>query len=91
MARKFLLICGILSSLLYVATDVIGRFRIHSLATILIMITFGALAGSSGARLAAGQPTPWFGVIERINIYTSLLWVAALAAALLRRPRRNAA
>jgi hypothetical membrane protein len=61
------------------------RFRVYSIATILIMIVFGALAGSSGARLAAGQPTPGFGVIERINIYGSLLWLAVLAVALLRR------
>jgi hypothetical membrane protein len=61
------------------------RFRLYSFATILIMIVFGALAGSSGARLAAGQPTPGFGILERINIYTSLLWVAVLAVALLRR------
>jgi hypothetical protein len=62
------------------------RFRIYSFATLLIMIVFGALAGSSGARLAAGQPTPGFGILERINVYTSLLWMAVLAVALLRRP-----
>ena len=61
------------------------RFRLYSFATILIMIVFGALAGSPGARLAAGQPTPGFGILERINIYASLLWVAVLAIALLRR------
>jgi hypothetical membrane protein len=61
------------------------RFRRYSFTTILIMIVFGALAGSSGARLAAGQPTPGFGILERINIYASLLWVAVLAVALLRR------
>jgi ABC-type transport system involved in multi-copper enzyme maturation permease subunit len=66
------------------------RFRIYSFATILIMIVFGAMAGSSGARLAAGQPTPGFGTLERINVYTSLLWIAVLAVELLRRPRSAA-
>jgi hypothetical protein len=61
------------------------RFRLYSFATILIMIVFGALAGSAGARLAAGEPTPGFGTLERINIYSSLLWSAVLALALLRR------
>jgi hypothetical protein len=46
---------------------------------------FGALSAPYGARLAAGEPTPGFGIIERITIYASLLWVAVLAVALLRR------
>ena len=62
------------------------RFRIYSLATLVTVIAFGALAAPSGARLAAGEPTPGFGTIERINIYASLLWIAVLAIALLRRP-----
>lgn len=63
------------------------RFRVYSFATLLTTLVFGALAAPSGARLAAGQPTPGFGIIERINIYSTLLWVAVLAVALLRRPR----
>ena len=62
------------------------RFRHYSLATLGIMITLGALSGPYGARLAAGQPTPGFGIIERILVYSSLLWMAVLAVALLRRP-----
>ena len=61
-------------------------FRIYSFATLLLLIVFGALAAPYGARLAAGQSTPGFGIIERINIYASLLWVLVLAIALLRRP-----
>jgi hypothetical membrane protein len=62
------------------------RFRLYSFATLLTVIAFGALAASSGARLAAGQPTPGFGILERINIYASMAWVMVLAIALLRRP-----
>jgi uncharacterized protein DUF998 len=61
-------------------------FRIYSFATLVTVIVFGALAGLYGARLAAGQPTPGFGIIERINVYATLLWVAVLAIALLRHP-----
>jgi CubicO group peptidase (beta-lactamase class C family) len=62
-----------------------NRFRVYSFATLLILIVFGALSAPYGARLAAGQPTPGFGIVERILIYSSLAWVAVLAIALLRR------
>ncbi len=67
------------------------RFRIYSLATLLTVMVFGALAAPYGARLAAGQPTPGFGIIERVNVYATLLWMAALAIALLRRSRYGGA
>jgi hypothetical protein len=62
------------------------RFRTYSLVTLLTVVDFGALAAPSGTRLAAGEPTPGFGILERINIYASLLWIAVLGIALLRRP-----
>ena len=68
----------------------LGRsFRIYSIVTLLVVIVFGALAVPYGARLATGKPTPGFGIIERIIVYTSLLWVALLAIALLRHPRNR--
>ncbi|HJS58293.1 MAG TPA: serine hydrolase, partial [Vicinamibacteria bacterium] len=63
------------------------RFRVYSFGTLLVMIVFGSIAAPYAARLAAGQPTPGFGILERINIYSSLLWVAVLGIALLRRRR----
>jgi hypothetical protein len=62
------------------------RFRAYSLVTLLVVIAFGALAAPAGKRFATGEPTPGFGIIERINIYASLLWIAVLGIALLRRP-----
>ena len=59
-------------------------FRRYSIATILILVAAGALAGRDGARLAAQLPTPWLGVTERINVFGYLLWVAVLAVLLLR-------
>jgi hypothetical membrane protein len=60
------------------------RFRLYSIATILILLVFGALAGLDGPRLAAQLPTPWLGVTERINVFGYLLWVVVLAMTLLR-------
>jgi len=62
------------------------RFRAYSFATLGTVIVFGAVTGPYAARLAAGEPTPGFGIVERILIYSWLLWVAVLAVALLRRP-----
>jgi hypothetical protein len=65
------------------------RFRIYSVATLLTVVALGALSAPYGARLAAGQPTPGLGILERVTIYASLAWVAALAVALLRRLRHR--
>ena len=61
------------------------RFRAYSWATLSTVTVFGALSAPFGARLAAGQTTPGFGIIERIHVYAFLLWVAVFAIALLRR------
>ena len=60
------------------------RFRLYSIATIVILVVFGALTGVESPRIAADLPTPWIGVWERINIGAYLLWVAVLAVILLR-------
>ncbi len=61
------------------------RFRLYSLGTFLTIVVLGALAAPYGARLAAGQATPGFGIIERIDIYAFMLWVAVFGSALVRR------
>jgi hypothetical protein len=63
------------------------RFRLYSLATMALLVVFGALTGLDGPRIAANLPTPWVGVWERINIGVFLLWVIVLAIALLRVDR----
>jgi len=59
-------------------------FRFYSIGTILTLL----VAGVVGFWLAAAQggitPPHWFGVIERINVYGYLQWVAVLAIVLLR-------
>jgi hypothetical membrane protein len=60
------------------------RFRIYSFATLGVLIALGAVSGYYGARLAAGQSTPGFGVVERVLIYAFLAWAATLGISLLR-------
>ncbi len=60
------------------------RFRVYSLATLLIMVTFGIMTGLDAPKLEANLPTPWLGVWERISVGASMLWVAVLAIRLLR-------
>jgi hypothetical membrane protein len=62
------------------------RFRAYSFATLGTVILLGALSAPFGARLAAGQPTPGFGIVERVLVYSSMLWIAVLGITLLRRP-----
>lgn len=67
-----------------------GRFRRYSLSTLVTMIVAGIISVPYGARLAAGEATPGFGIVERIDVYASLLWIAVFAIALLRHPTARA-
>jgi hypothetical protein len=72
-----------------------NRFRLYSIASLVILMLFGLLTFMDAPRLSANLPTPWIGVWERINIGVFLLWVVVLALALLRvrptEPSRAAA
>ena len=60
------------------------RFRLYSIATMVILVVFGALTGVDSRRIAANLPTPWIGVWERINIGAYQHWVVVLAVTVLR-------
>lgn len=60
------------------------EFKRQSFRTILTIVLFGAISGAYGGRLAANQPTPWFGIIERVVVYSALIWTSALAVQVLR-------
>jgi hypothetical protein len=82
----------VLAMLLFVAFGSMasGRgFRIYSIATILAILVGGVLAGAQGSAMSAGLPTPWFGLVERVNIYGAMLWILVLAVVLLRRRSRD--
>lgn len=77
----------VLSILLSIGFGVIAfgkRFHLYSIVTILLLVLGGVWAGYDGSRMAAGLPTPWMGITERINIYATMLWVLVLAFILLR-------
>jgi hypothetical protein len=64
------------------------RFRVYSLTTLLIVIVFASLTFQQVTMLAAHEPAPYLGLIERVNIYAWMLWVAVLAMSFWRaRPR----
>jgi hypothetical protein len=77
---------GVLCMLLYIGfgAAAFGKwFRLYSVVTILLLVLGGTLASLDAPRMAAGLPTPWVGVIERINIYACMLWVLVLAIVLI--------
>ena len=61
-----------------------SRFRIYSFGTLLVIVAGSAWTFTGGERLAAGAPTPWLGLVERVLIYAYLLWIAVLSLALTR-------
>jgi hypothetical protein len=61
------------------------RFRAYSVATIASMLVAGGGSFLMAPDLAANRPTPYLGLIERLNLGLYLVWVIVLAVALLRR------
>ncbi len=67
--------------------DGIG-FRIYSIVTIIALLFFGAWTSTQVSAIAEGQSTPWMGIIERVNVYLSMLWVLVFAVILLRSEKQ---
>lgn len=82
---------GVATELIYLfalglAAAALGKaFRAYSISTFVVLFLFGALTFRDAPRLGAGQPTPFIGVWERVNIAVFLVWVVVLAIALFRR------
>jgi amino acid transporter len=62
------------------------RFRIYSIATIVVVLACGAVTATYAAQIERDLPTPGVGVWERISIAGFMAWIAVLATALLRPP-----
>ena len=81
---------GVVTEVLYLlalgfAASALGkRFRIYSISTFIVLLTFGVLTFLDAPGIATNQPTPLIGVWERINIGVFLLWVVVLAIRLWR-------
>lgn len=74
------------------ASTAFGRsFRLYSVLTLLAVLVFGILTGPQAAAMAAGQPTPWLGLTERMNIYSFMLWTIVFAITLLQAARESTA
>ena len=59
------------------------RFRVYSIATLIVLLICGALTALEAPAISTNQPTPLIGVWERINIGAFLLWVTVLSCTLL--------
>ena len=63
----------------------LGRnFRIYSVVTLVLIMSAGAVVGTQIPAIAANQPTPWMGLVERISVYGPLVWMAVLGIMLMR-------
>jgi len=58
-------------------------FQLYTVATIALVLAFGAWSALDAPRIEAGLATPWAGIKERIFWYAYQLWFAVLAFTLL--------
>jgi len=65
------------------------RFRAYCIATIVVVMACGAITGTYTSQMQADLPTPWLGVWERVSSTAYMLWIAVLAAVLLRQSRQT--
>ena len=77
--------------LLYIGFGAAGLgpvFRLYSAATIAVVLGFGLLTARYVDAVAAQQPTPWLGVVERVGVYAGMVWMLFFSVALRRQGRR---
>ena len=79
--------CSPVSALVYIgcAAALGSRFRLYSLISLAAVVTFNVLALAYAREAAAGEPTPWIGLYERIAFSAYFVWLSVLAVALWRR------
>ena len=65
------------------------KFRIYSGITVAGMLTAGGIVSTQIAAIAANQPTPWMGLVERVSVYSPMIWMLVLAIVLLREGREH--
>jgi hypothetical protein len=64
-------------------------FRLYAVISCAAVVVFGALTGVQASKVAAGEATPWLGLLERLSIGAWLLWMAVLAVMLMTGARRR--
>lgn len=76
----------LMTALIFFGSGASGKwFRAYSFLTISAMLAFGAYVGAQAPRVAAQLPTPWMGIMERVSVFSVMLWALALAVVLLRK------
>ncbi|MCG6115445.1 MAG: DUF998 domain-containing protein [Mesorhizobium sp.] len=61
-----------------------GRaFRICTGLTVVAMLVAGATVSTAIPAIAADQATPWMGLVERISVYSPMVWLTVLALGLM--------
>ena len=61
-----------------------GWFRLYALATMVVVVGFGAASGVAMSGVEQDD-TPWVGGFERINAYAYFAWLVVLAATVIRK------
>ncbi len=68
------------------------RFRLFSIGIFLTLILIGGvsafMAGADISQRGFTTPPQWFGLLERIDVYGSMLWMAVLSVVLLRAGKK---
>lgn len=77
--------CCMLPAMVVAAAAFGKRFRLYTIATIVVFVACGIWSFMAVPEIGENMPTPWLGVQERINAYSYVLWCTVLAMALLRR------
>jgi Protein of unknown function (DUF998) len=62
-----------------------GRFRVYTVATIVVTSALAVVGMSFIPAVVHNQATPWMGAAERASQYLTNLWYAAVAVLLMRR------
>ena len=76
---------SVFTAIVFSAVAYRGWFRFYSIATLLVLVGFGAASSFAMAGIEDNL-TPWAGGFERINAYTYFAWLVVLAVTLMRRP-----
>ena len=65
------------------------RFRLYTIFTVLIFLLFGLLTSIESKGIESGQPTPYIGLWERLNMLVYMTWIIVFAISLLRKKGVN--
>lgn len=71
------------------AVAIRGSFRVYSIITIIVLLSFGALVSTQASAIAVGQSTPFMGIVERVSVYSPIIWVLVLSTNLLRAEKKQ--